>query len=149
MDSIDAIQHYEIEFRKQPFQLFLPKQIKFASNEIEIISNEVDKLLQKGAITHATHEYGEFVSNILNRPKKDGSFRTIINLRELNKSMTYIHFKMETIHFALQLIRPQCIMALIDLKDAYLTVPTTKNHRNICDLSGRTNCSNSPVCHSD
>ena len=126
---LDAIKHYEIELGKLPFQSFLPKQIHFAPNEVEIISIEIDKLLQKGANTLATHEYGEFVSNIFIRPKKDGTFRPIINLRQLNKSVAYVHFKMETIHFALQLIRPQCFMASIDLKDAYFTVPIAKNHR--------------------
>ena len=70
-----------------------------------------------------------FFSNIFLRPKKDGSFRPIINLRWLNAFVAYHHFKMETIRTAIQLIRPNCFMASIDLKDAYLSVPIAKEYR--------------------
>ncbi len=126
---LDTIKHYHIEFTKLPIQLFQPKRIPFIAREIEMISAEVHKLLQKGAIKQVEHTSGEFISNIFIRPKKDRSFRPIINLRELNKSVAYFHFKIETNQFALELIRPKCYMASIDLKDAYFAIPIAVEHR--------------------
>ena len=68
-------------------------------------------------------EEGEFVSSIFTRPKKDGTLRMILNLKSLNKFVTYHHFKMDTIWTAIRLMTPGCYMASIDLKDAYYSVP--------------------------
>ena len=36
-------------------------------------------LLHKGVIKHSVHEEGEFISSMFLRPKKDGSYRMILN----------------------------------------------------------------------
>ena len=126
---LDAVTNYHIEFFERPVQVVPPKPNLFSPKETAIISAEIEILLQKGAIQKVTHVPGEFISSIFIRPKKDGSFRPIINLRNLNKSVAYFHFKMETIHLALQLIRPQCFMASLDLKDAYFAIPIAMDHR--------------------
>ena len=48
---LDTVQHYHIEFAKWPFQSHIPKGIKFSDQESAIITDEVVKMLQKGAIT--------------------------------------------------------------------------------------------------
>ncbi len=55
--------------------------------------------------------------------------RPIINLKGLNKFVSYHHFKMETLEFALTLIRPKCFLASMDLKDAYFTIPMAHEHQ--------------------
>ena len=47
----------------------------------------------------------------------------ILNLKKFNEHLTYHHFKMDTIHTATAMIRPNCYMASMDLKDAYYSVP--------------------------
>ena len=126
---LDTIQSYRIEFVGLPCQYDTPKEIPFSRTEAAVISCEIEKLLQKGAVKETCHTPGEFISNMFLRPKKDGSFRPIINLRGLNKFVKYKHFKMETIRSALHLIRPDCFMASIDLKDAYFSIPIAKEHR--------------------
>jgi hypothetical protein len=68
------------------------------------------------------HEHGEFVSPIFSIPKKDDKVRLILNLKNLNEYVRYSHFKMDTIHTALDLITKGCWMASLDLKDAYYSV---------------------------
>ena len=126
---IDTIQHYHIEFSNTPFQKHIPREICFSDHESSMITDEIAKMLQKGAIVETHHSKGEYISNIFLRPKKDGSFRPIINLRGLNAFVAYHHFKMETIRYAIQLVRLNCFMASIDLKDAYFSVPIAKEHR--------------------
>ena len=63
-----------------------------------------DDLLRKGVIKECQHEQGQFISPIFLTPKSDGSFRLILNLKKLNEHMSYVHFKMDTIHSVLSLI---------------------------------------------
>ena len=68
-------------------------------------------------------EIGDFVSTIFLRPKKDGTHRTILNLKQFNEFVEYHHFKMDTLETAINMVKPGCYMASVDLKDAYYTVP--------------------------
>ena len=98
----------------------------FSSQECEIIDNEIEELLAKGAIQVSEHEDGEVISPIFLRYKKDGSPRPIINLKNLNSHIVYSHFKMETLKHALDLISEGCWIASLDIKDAYFHVKIDK-----------------------
>ena len=80
-------------------------------------------------IQRSHHEPGEFISTIFLRPKSDGSFRMILNLKEFNKSVEHHHFKMDTLDTVTKMIKPGCYMASVDLKDAYYTVPIQRDHQ--------------------
>ncbi len=56
------------------------------------------------------------------RVKREGSTRVILNLKNLNKKIEHIHFKMETIKDAIRLMKKNCKFASIDFKHAYYTV---------------------------
>jgi hypothetical protein len=43
----------------------------------------------------------------------------ILNLKKLNESVEYHHFKMDTLEFALNLIKPNSFCASIDLRHAF------------------------------
>ena len=118
-----------IDFENDIDQWREPVPIKFPPHEKVLIDNEVEKLCKKGIIEKTVPTKGQFVSNIFFRPKKDGSIRLILNLRNLNLDVEYHHFKMETLNHAIQLMSPNCYMASIDLKDAYYTVPVKKSQR--------------------
>lgn len=86
-------------------------------------------MLTKNVIVEATHCEAEFISTVFTRPKKDGSHRLILNLKRLNEHVTYKHFKMESLQTAAQLIKQGSWMAVLDLKDAYYSVPIVIDHR--------------------
>ena len=90
----------------------------FSKTESDIIDNEIEELLSKGAIKVSEHEHGEVISPIFIRYKKDGSPRPIIILKNLNQHVSYAHFKMETLKHALGLISEGCWLASLDIKDA-------------------------------
>ena len=79
--------------------------------------------MKKGVVKESFPEQAEILSAIFLRPKQDGSFRLILNLKQANQYIKDFHFKMETIHCVLKLIRPNCYMASVDIKDAYYSVP--------------------------
>ena len=101
----------------------------FNSKEQLIVHEETYKL-QKGVIKESHNEHGEFISPIFLRPKPDGSYRTILNLKTFNKFVEYHHFKMNTLASAIRIIKPaDCYMASIDLKDAHYTVAIAEEHQ--------------------
>lgn len=89
----------------------------------------IDKFLETGVIEKTKHSEGEYISNIFVRPKKDGSYRLILNLKHLNQFVEYHHFKMENLKSAITLMSPNCYMATIDLKDASYSVSIDKDNR--------------------
>ncbi len=106
-----------------------PQQRSTYSADAMVVRTELQKLLNKGVIMPSAHEEGEIISPIFVRPKKDGTYRLILNLKQLNQYIEYHHFKMDTLGAAVGVVRPGCCMASVDLKDAYYTVAVHSEHQ--------------------
>ena len=76
-------------------------------------------------------EDNEFLSPIFTVSKPEGELRMILNLKDLNKYITYRHFKMENIATVLQNITQNCFMPSLDLKCAYYLVPISLDFQTI------------------
>ena len=126
---LEAIQGVKIEFIKISYQLSPPKSLTVSSSEALVVDKEINNLLQKQVIEPVSSEPGEYISSIFLHPKKDGTFRVILNLKSLNQFVEYHHFKMDTIYTAIQLMKQGCYMTSIDSQDAYYTVPVFHGHR--------------------
>ena len=99
------------------------------SKEEEIfISQEIQSLLDKGAIIPASYHPENFFSTIFTVPKKGGERRPIINLKGLNRFIPHIHFKMEGIQSLRDIVLPGDFMIKLDLKDAYFSIPIHPSH---------------------
>ena len=109
-----------------PIQQCTPRQYKFSELEHDIIVNEIQSLMNKGVILEVDHCEGEYLSNIFIRPKKDGRYRMILNLKRLNKSITYHHFKLSSLKSVINMMSPNCYMASIDWVDAYYCISIKK-----------------------
>jgi hypothetical protein len=59
------------------------------------------------------HKQGEYISPVFLRPKKDDSYRMILNLKQLNQSVEYVHFRMECLQSATRMMTPGCYMVLL------------------------------------
>lgn len=117
---------YSIEFDSNPFQTFIPVPIKFNESETETIDNEISDLFKKGIIEHATSDNDEYISNIFLRPKKNGKFRVILNLKHLNNFIEYHHFKMETFTAALGLVSENCFFRINRFAGRLLFMPGSR-----------------------
>ena len=118
-----------LEFIRLPVQKFIPSEYRHTDEEMKFLDSEIEKLLKKGIITKVKSQEVQYVSNIFLRPKKDGSFRMILNLTDLNEVVEYHKFKMDTLNSALSLVTPNCFMGSIDFKDAYYSVAVREDHR--------------------
>ena len=101
----------------------------FNSHQHSIVNAEIDTLLAEVVVTPAAQETEEFISTIFLRLKKDGTHRTIVNLKAFNEFIAHHHSKMDTLEAAVNMMRPGCFMALVDLKGAYYTVPIHASHQ--------------------
>lgn len=126
---LSIIQGTTIEFNSIP--QYKPKPWRYENwDEIEkeSIREEIQQLLEKRVIIPSEHENGEFVSGIFPIEKKDKSFRMILNLKDLNETVQYKKFKMESFKSALRLVTQHCWMASVDLVSAYYSVPVARKH---------------------
>lgn len=80
-------------------------------------------MLQEGAIVSSDHEVVEFISDIFLVFKPNGTFRSVINLRNLNLFDHYEKFMQETFPFVQELIQQNDYFASLDLKSAYWSIP--------------------------
>eukprot|EP00794_Sanderia_malayensis_P012487 gene12487-13770_t len=128
-EILSTVSGLPLAFESKPDQQLYASKQNFTSEESKFIGTEITNLLQKNVIKESLHEPGEFISPIFLRPKSDGSFRLILNLKKLNKFMPKLHFKMDTINTVTELIHENSYMTKIDLKDAYYSVPINNNDK--------------------
>ena len=120
---LEFVQGCKILFQTMPKQHKVPKPCNFNKTELLAVNNEIAKLLHKQVIVESEHEKDQYISNIFLRPKKNNTFRMILNLKKLNTCVEYKHFKMDTLQSCTNLVTKYCFMASIDLTDAYYSVP--------------------------
>ena len=124
---LDTVQGYHLELESRPWQQFPPPALHLNPQECSLVQEEVEKLIQKGAISPVEPVQGQFISQIFVVPKKEGKFRPAVNLKALNRSTKRLHFKMEGL--LKDLLQKGDWMASIDLKDAYSSLPVAQKHR--------------------
>ena len=117
------------DFVTSPSQARWPPPLKFDPIERQGIDIEIAKFLKKQIISASAHEPHEFISNIFSRRKKDGSFRVILNLSDLNEFVKYEKFKMDSLEIALKLVEKGSFFTSLDFKDFYYSVAIHKNYR--------------------
>ena len=93
-----------------------------------MVSVEIENLLKKGAITPTTIHSSDYFSPVFPRVNKDGTPRLLLNLKQLNEHIEHLHFKMESFQCVLNMIKPNCWMASVDLKSAFYSVPIHPHH---------------------
>ena len=128
---LDQILGHKLELVRSPYQRQPPEETHLARDQSQLLANEIKKLEEKGAISPSHQPVPEqgFVSRMFLVPKKGGSWRPIIDLRNLNKFIHKEHFKMEGIHLVENLLQKGDWAVKIDLKDAYFAVPIDQGHR--------------------
>ena len=128
---LQTITGYQLELMQVPYQIRPSPAIQCSSEEKHKISQEVQELLEKGAIVEAQLTQGSFVSQIFLVEKKEGGLRPVVNLKNLNCFIKTEHFKMEGLHTLPYLIQSQDWMIKMDLKDAYLQIPVCQEHQHL------------------
>ncbi|XP_064643578.1 uncharacterized protein LOC135497676 [Lineus longissimus] len=120
---------YEVECAVEPYQVSQPRESRFDKVTTLILDNLLTGLENKGIIEPCVITLDSYVSSVFLVPKRDGSHRWILNLKDFNLSVEHHHFKMSTIRDALNMIKEGSWFASIDLKDAYFSVQVHQSSR--------------------
>ena len=127
---LQTVRGYNIEFHTKPLQAHKPHPPKFNQEQDQLMKQEVETLLTKGAIEEVESTPAEsFHSTLFLVPKRDGGQRPVINLKALNAFIEAPHFKMEGIHTLKNLLKQGDWLVKVDLKDAYFSIPIALEHR--------------------
>ena len=124
---LKVVQGYQLELTSTWHQRGAPYPL-VDHQHWQAVEEEVQKLLEKGAILKVEPCPGQFISRLL-VTKKDESFRPVVTLKPLNQFIARAHYKMEGINMLKDLLLENDWMASIDLKDAYLSVAVKAEHR--------------------
>lgn len=127
----------KIPFLKFPKQRFPPREPKWSLNEMDDLDSSIKKFIKLGALSKVKACKNQFLSNIFLRKKSDNTNRLIINLKALNKYVQCNHFKIEDHKTVKRLIRENCYIATMDLKDAYTFIPIKSSHKKYLRFSFR------------
>ena len=120
----------KLEFAMNPRQERVPPLFALhGQTKSQALDEELQKLAAKQAIERVPDHIGAlFTSPMFLVAKADGSWRPVINLKDLNVHIVSRHFKMEFIRTAKGLLQEGDYMVKLDLKDAYLSVPLHSQH---------------------
>ena len=129
-EILSDVSGVSIECTETPVQHWLPSK-KFDDHESNGINQEINKLLEKRVIEMVEYNPQHILSSIFLTPKRDGSYRLILNLKKFNRLVVNHHFKMDSLYTIIKLLAPNCFMASIDLKYAYYSVPIKASDRKL------------------
>ena len=103
-----------------PSQKFLPHELKMTDDEKLFVAKELQHLLETGCIRRLPDKIPHgWMSNIFLVPKKNGGFRIILNLKQLNEHVVYTKFKMDHIDRVVQLLQRGDHLGSLNLVSAY------------------------------
>ena len=121
-----------IPLLNQPKQGKIPKEISYCSEMKSQVKKEILTLMEKGAVKKVLPDQSQFLSNLFLREKKEkGTYRPVINLKNLNAYIPYEKFKMETLKDVKDILRQGDFLVKIDLKDAYFSIPLHQKSKNL------------------
>ena len=125
-EILSLIRHgYEIPFHNMPEPpLTKPRNLTILPKEqMKVVRSEVKKLLKKKVVRVVSVQEADrvlgFYLQLFCVTKPDGGWRTIINLKPLNKFIVGQKFSMETTEDVRHALSQGAYGATIDLKDAF------------------------------
>ena len=126
---VQSVQGVKVDLEGEPIQSEIPREYVMSTENKNCTNKIVAEHLSKGIIEKCNPCRGQFLSNIFLRLKPNGKHRLILDLSDLNDSVVYRHFKMESLQTAIDMVQRDCYLGSLDLSDAYYSIPVTKEDR--------------------
>jgi len=115
---------YRLQFWEHPPLTRTPMRPSEGGSKHQIMSLEIQKLLQKSVIEKVqVKDSPGFYSRLFVVPKPGGKWRPIIDLKALNYHLKIPKFAMESLQSIWACLLPQHFTISLDLQDAYLQIP--------------------------
>lgn len=117
---LQTIAGYRLPFIQHPPSQENEPSCHLSTLEKQICSQEITRLLKRGAIEIVEDCENQFLSSFFVIRKSSGGWRFILNLKKLNRFIFAPHFKLEDWKTVIRLLSPNDYLASIDSEDAYL-----------------------------
>ena len=134
-EILQTVSGASIDFDTTPPCRHSTKPLLLKGDDFDMLHSEIHQLIAKGVVVPCCHDTVEYFSPMFPVFNTDESVRMILNLKDLNHFIKYLHFKMDSIHSVLHNVTPNCFMASIDLKSAYYSVPIAKYYQRYLKFS--------------
>ncbi|CAN2390178.1 Reverse transcriptase (RNA-dependent DNA polymerase), partial [Pristimantis euphronides] len=123
---------YSLEFWTHPPPCFFQSVPPVASAKASALFKAVDALLLRRVIVPVPQhdQFRGLYSNLFVIPKKDGSIRPILDLRDLNRYVKVRLFQMESLRLVIAWLEKGDFLSSVDIRDAYLHVPINTTHQH-------------------
>ena len=126
----DVLTGKVLEFEKFPEQSQVPHSLKLHASDQLALDKAMLEFIVHGIVELCNStSLPCFYSNVFPIVKPDGTARVILNLSDLNLSIKYVHFKMDTIKDVINLVYPNCFFMTVDFKHAYYSVSVRPEDR--------------------
>ena len=137
----EIVQSWKLPLVELPYQGREPIGHNMVEKEKVILDQEVKSMLKKEVMKEVAPQKDQFLATIFVRPKKEeNKYRPIINLKQLNQHLPYLHFQMEGLKNVKNLLQEGDYLIKIDLKEAYWHIPIHPSSRkNTSDSNGDKN----------
>ena len=121
---LQTISGLQIPFWSCPkLQKIIPVTLLYSKEEYETLSQEIQSLKDKDAITEIPSTQAKFISRHFTVPKRSRGKRPVINLAPMNNHICNQPFKMEGSENLRYWLNPGDYFVKIDLSDADLSIP--------------------------
>ena len=99
---LECVSGCKIGFVSFPEQSHLPHPMYFTKVEKDTLGKMIDQFEKDHVIQKCHREEGDYVNNVFLREKRqyeyeEKKYRLILNVKQLNTHVEYIHFKMDTL----------------------------------------------------
>ena len=118
----DVVRGKFLEFVSLPNQTVPPRPLNLSRADNRALDNAIHHFLIQSIVEPCLPNVHGFFSNVFPIIKPVGPARVILNLKQLNVHVPYLHFKMDTLKDVFPLIHPNYYFVTVDLKDAYYSI---------------------------
>jgi len=118
---------------------------KFRRDEFNFLQQEIHSLLESGVIEKCAYK-PTWVSPLKCVPKKNGGFRLVTNLFELNQYIIAPKFQYENVNSIGDIILPSDQLATLDLKNGFFHVKVHEQYRDYLGFRFQNNYYRWAVC---
>ena len=100
-EILQTVSGASIDFDTTPPCRHSTKPLLLKGDDFDMLHSEIQQLIAKGVVVPCCHDTVEYFSPIFPVFNTDESVRMILNLKDLNHFIKYLHFKMDSIHSVL------------------------------------------------
>ena len=139
-DGIGMCPYFEVKLQLREDKPFFVRPYNVCEDLKPVIQKEMDRLEKLGIIKKRLMGYSSPV--LLVKRKQQNLYRVVTDFRVLNEHLVRVNYAFLIVHDCLEAIgASKCeVMSVLDLRDAYHTLPLSKESQKYCGITPYYGC---------